>query len=231
MTGTATLLDGTTVSFSGIESIICFAAGTFIDTNLGPRLVEDLRPGDLLRTRDNGYQPVVWRGQSYHSGLGDLAPVCFDRALVGGERDLLVSPQHRMLHSAAEAELLFNSADVLVPAHAMLDDALVYRVPCSAITYLHVLTRQHDVIYANGFAAESFFPGLNALAALSSSQQNELIGQLANWGLTPACYRTAHPCLTASEYRSLSQYNPPELMVPKFALGPSTAVPPVDVVT
>ncbi|NNF23942.1 MAG: hypothetical protein HKN63_03935 [Rhodobacteraceae bacterium] len=58
LSGTATLLDGTVITFEEIETIICFTQGTLIETAFGPRPVETLRPGDLVRTRDRGLRPL-----------------------------------------------------------------------------------------------------------------------------------------------------------------------------
>ena len=44
--------------------IPCFTAGTLIDTPSGPRAVEELRPGDLVTTRDHGPAPLLWAGAS-----------------------------------------------------------------------------------------------------------------------------------------------------------------------
>ncbi|HCE71257.1 MAG TPA: type I secretion protein, partial [Ruegeria sp.] len=54
LAGTVELTDGTLVSFSNIENIICFTPGTLIATAHGPRAIETLRPGDLIVTRDHG---------------------------------------------------------------------------------------------------------------------------------------------------------------------------------
>ncbi|WP_367876066.1 Hint domain-containing protein [Sulfitobacter sediminis] len=72
--GTATLLDGTTVTFSEIESIICFANGTAIETPYGPRPVESLMPGDLVLTRDHGPQPSSMEGRTDGGRAGRLCP-------------------------------------------------------------------------------------------------------------------------------------------------------------
>ncbi|MFC3314688.1 Hint domain-containing protein [Falsigemmobacter intermedius] len=40
--------------------VVCFAAGTRIRTLRGPVAVEALRIGDLLATRDAGWQPLRW---------------------------------------------------------------------------------------------------------------------------------------------------------------------------
>lgn len=43
------------------SAVVCFAAGTLIDTPQGLRPVEDLRAGDLITTLDHGAQPLGWR--------------------------------------------------------------------------------------------------------------------------------------------------------------------------
>lgn len=232
MTGTATLLDGTTVNFSGIENIICFMAGTSIDTVSGPRPVESLRQDDLVRTKDHGLQPLLWKGQSTVPGLGRMAPICVNTAFSGGSKPLFVSPQHRILVRNWAAQLLFDTSEVLVPAYALLNDPNVDRAPRKTVTYVHLLLHQHEVIFANGAEVKSFFPGAQALDALSHDQTTELMQTLSDFGINLSNYdRTARSCLNAVEYNLMCQYSPPELIVPKLAFGPKTAVPPVDVVT
>ena len=53
----------------------CFAGGTLILTSKGPRAVETLRPCDLVQTRDNGLQPLLWSGhRALEQAELDLAP-------------------------------------------------------------------------------------------------------------------------------------------------------------
>ncbi|MQY42938.1 type I secretion protein [Epibacterium sp. SM1969] len=231
LSGTATLLDGTVVTFSGIENIICFAAGTKIETPTGPRAVETLQAGDLISTRDNGDQPLVWISSVTVEATGSAAPICIDNHHSDGA-SLLVSPQHRILHKSASAELLFGEDEVLIPAQALVDHRHIYRVPCAAITYVHLLTPQHDILYANGIAAESFFPGKTAIETLTAEQDLDLEQALTRHKMKRAEYmETARLCLTTREAKLLRQYKPPELTVPKLAFGPKTAVPPLDVFT
>lgn len=55
---------GATSSSASYSNVICFAAGTLIDTPLGPRPVETLMPGDEGTTRDHGPTAILWRRQS-----------------------------------------------------------------------------------------------------------------------------------------------------------------------
>lgn len=63
--GTVEFLSGDTVTgsfdFFNIEEIVpCFTPGTKVATPRGERLVEDLREGDKIITRDNGIQEIRW---------------------------------------------------------------------------------------------------------------------------------------------------------------------------
>ncbi|MEY8839650.1 Hint domain-containing protein, partial [Cribrihabitans sp. XS_ASV171] len=173
--GTVEMADGTIVSFSGIENIICFTPGTLILTAAGPRPVETLRRGDLIVTRDEGLKPLRWVGQRSVAAQGRFAPIeIAPELLPGATAPLLVSPQHRMLWTGPQAQLLFGTAEVLVSAHHLLGQPGVRCRPGGAVTYLHLMLDRHEVIYANGAASESFFPGDAALDALSDQGREEL---------------------------------------------------------
>ncbi len=93
--GSVTLLDGSVVTFTNIENIICFTPpGTQIATPSGLRTVESLRPGDLVLTLDDGPpQPLAWVGNSTVPGIGDHAPIRIAPELLdGAERALTVRP-------------------------------------------------------------------------------------------------------------------------------------------
>lgn len=137
----------------------CFVAGTLIDTPDGPKPVESLMPGDLVLTLDDGPQEVLWCGSRLVAGKGRLAPICFAPGALGNDRPLLVSPQHRMLVSGPRAELLFGDSEVLVAAKHLVDGDRIYAKPMDEVVYVHILFRRHQVVFAEGVASESFFPG------------------------------------------------------------------------
>ena len=114
MSGYVTLDDGTILNFSEIENIICFTPGTRIATPSGARMVEGLKIGDYVVTRDHGLQPIRWIGKRTVPALNRFAPVRIRPGVLSGlETDLLVSPQHRMLFQGYRAELLFGESEVL----------------------------------------------------------------------------------------------------------------------
>jgi Ca2+-binding RTX toxin-like protein len=97
LAGTIEMFDGTLVSFANIDDIICFTPGTRILTDTGYRAVETLQVGDMIATKDEGFQPLRWKGERTVLAAGKSAPIRIDPQVFGGESPLRVSPQHRML--------------------------------------------------------------------------------------------------------------------------------------
>ena len=203
--GTATLSDGTTVSFSNIENvIICFTHGTGIRTPWGERPVQDLRPGDVVLTRDHGPQTLRWVGRRSVRGSGSLAPVRFARGAFGNDRDLWVSPQHRMVYQGGMATLYFDSPEVMVPAKHLVDGRLITRQEVAEVTYYHLLFDEHQVVWGNGALSESFHPGAEGLAAIDPAAREELFGLFPELRADPNHYgRTARTVLRGYEARLL----------------------------
>ena len=202
--GSVTLLDGTVVTFSNIENIICFTPGTMIATPAGDRAVETLRPGDLVLTRDDGPQPLGWTGRSTVPGTGKHMPIRLDPSLTGADRPLTVSPQHRMLVEDWRAELMFGEAEVFVPAIHMLDFEGAETVAMARVTYIHLMLDRHQVIYAEGVPTESFHLADQGLLALPEPVQDEMFAAYPHLRDNIAAYGpTARLCLKAHESRAL----------------------------
>jgi len=158
-TYTATNGDNSDTGFVNVSSIPCFVAGSLIRTPYGEVMVEDLQPGDLVETRDDGAEPIRWVGARLVQADGDFAPIHIRKGTFGPHRDLLVSPQHRVLVRDSLAELLFGEAEVLVAAKDLLNDRSVTRRPGGEVTYVHLMFDRHQVIFSEGLETESFLPG------------------------------------------------------------------------
>lgn len=142
-----------------IKSIPCFVAGTLIRTPEGERAVEDLRPGDLVETQDDGPQPLRWIGKRRVEARGALAPIRIKAGTFGNHRSLMVSPQHRVLVRDVLAELLFGEREVLVAAKDLVNDRSVRAVEGGTVEYVHLLFDDHQIVFSEGLATESFLPG------------------------------------------------------------------------
>lgn len=201
LSGTFTLLDGTVVTFSEIENIVCFASDTEILTPHGKRLIKDLKAGDLVITRDNGLQPIRWIGARTVPALNKFAPIRFEAgSLPNLDHTLLVSPQHRMLVGNHLSELYLGESEVLVTAKHMVNDTTITRQIGGEVTYMHMLFDQHEIVYANGTAAESFHPADIGLNAISDEARDEVFKLFPQLRSDPNGYgETARKCLRKYE--------------------------------
>ncbi|MFT6535199.1 MAG: Ca2+-binding RTX toxin-like protein [Loktanella salsilacus] len=173
--GTVQLDDGSLLTFDNIENIICFTPGTLIATPMGARDIATLQVGDLVMTRDHGLQPIRWIQSRTVSAQGRFAPVRIrPGVIIGQERDLIVSPQHRMLFQGYRAELLFGETEVLVPAKHLVDNLAVTRDEGHEVTYIHMMFDQHEIVFAEGAATESFHPGSLGMDAIHDAAREEL---------------------------------------------------------
>ncbi len=169
-----------TISITGV---VCFVAGTLIDTALGPRPVETLAPGDLIQTMDNGLQPLCWRGAVDITAQdmamnGKLHPVRIAAGALGHglpRADLRLSRQHRVLVSGAAAQHAFGAPEVLVPAIKLAGlPGIAVEAADSAVRYLHLLFERHEIVLANGAPAESLLAAPQAMALMPSALRNTM---------------------------------------------------------
>uniref|UniRef100_UPI0026195F9E Hint domain-containing protein n=1 Tax=Rhodoblastus sp. TaxID=1962975 RepID=UPI0026195F9E len=117
-------------------TVACYCAGTLIATARGDVAVEELRIGDLVRTRSGALRPLKWIGQRAYSARfagnnPDLLPIRFKAGSLDENvpaRDLLVSPKHAMFLDG-----------VLIPAEHLVNGAtIVQEAPGEDIHYFHL---------------------------------------------------------------------------------------------
>ncbi|MEZ5777175.1 MAG: Hint domain-containing protein [Paracoccaceae bacterium] len=180
-----------------INGAPCFTPGVRIATPGGERPVEELEVGDLVTTRDHGDRPIRWIGQRKVAAVGDLAPIRIAAGALGNRRDLIVSPQHRVLVSGWLAELHFGQPEVLVAAKHLAGGDLIHSVPGGEVIYIHIMFDDHEVIYAEGIATESFFFGGDFARDIAAQEQElrRILDELPG----DAAPRTARRCVSAAE--------------------------------
>jgi hypothetical protein len=132
----------------------CFLPGTRIAVPGGEVVVEALAIGDLVLTAAGMAKAVKWVGRRSYAGhfiAGNhlMLPICITAGALGPNvprRDLHVSPGHGLYLDG-----------VLVPAWRLVNGVSITQAAAvTALTYLHVELEGHDVIRAEGAAAESF---------------------------------------------------------------------------
>ena len=165
--------------------VICFTAGTRIRTQEGHKLVETLRPGDHVQTKDNGCQEILWIGSRRMTGarlhaMPELRPVrIMAQALQDGVPDdhLVVSPHHKMLYEGPNAQALFNAPEVLIAARDMINDhSIFFDHSVRDVTYIHLLFADHQIVWANNVPTESFHPANTTLQTIATEQRQDLLG-------------------------------------------------------
>ena len=172
--------------------VTCFTAGTAITTPRGDVLIEDLRVGDLVDTADNGPQPIRWIGvrslnAAALSADEKLRPVLVKQGALGNRRPLLVSQQHGLImgdHHLVRAKHLVNEMLGLRIAHGKRQ-----------VTYVHLMFDAHQIIFAEGCMAESFYPGPTGLQMMHPATCAEVFaifpelrGAMRDRGLTVRRY-------------------------------------------
>lgn len=137
----------------GVES------GALVSTIQGPRPIDSLRPGDELLDDDGAPHALRWIEARPRLCLGRTAPICLRAPYFGLMRDLVVTPQTRLLQTGPVVDYLCGTDSVLATAadmatgravlrdrskpmrifyHMMLDDPACIRVENSPIETSHL---------------------------------------------------------------------------------------------
>jgi Ca2+-binding RTX toxin-like protein len=199
------------LTFTDIERVIpCFTPGCQILTIFGEVAVENLALGDLVMTRDHGYQPVRWIGRR-DLGEDDLCqnpafnPVRIPKGAFGHdmpERDLLVSPQHRILMHGPKAEILFGEHEVLISATHLVGMEGISRTFPRSVTYIHIMFDEHEIIRSDGAWSESFQPGPQTIGSMQTAQRAELMALFPQLAESLENYSAARRSLKSHEARA-----------------------------
>ncbi|MDA5093986.1 Hint domain-containing protein [Aliiroseovarius sp. KMU-50] len=188
---------------------ICFAQGTHILTPDGEVKVEDLNEGDQVMTLDHGPQKILWISTTELNWPGDCEkslPIKIAAGAIGPnlpKRDLVVSPQHKLLLSVSHL-IGLEQGEVLAPAKGLLSLPGIRRMQGKkSVIYYHIMLENHEILFSEGLATESFFPGEMALKMLTPSQRRDVLQRMRglNCGDAVMDQPTARPCLTCSQTR------------------------------
>ncbi len=192
--------------------VVCFTAGSMIDTARGPQHIETLQIGDRVRTLDHGLQTLRWIGRRVVSAAEQartpaLCPVRIEQGALGPcspARTTRVSPQHRILISNPATEALFAAPRMLCAAISLIGQPGIQQLPpAETVEYIHILFDQHEIVFVDGQPSESFFPSQDGLAALSPLARAELFALFPE--LKSATFPVAYPVMTTTEAALLTR--------------------------
>lgn len=189
--------------------IDCFLRGTMIETPSGEVLIESINVGDKIKTLSDGVQTVRWIGCSRLRSKSSIAPVRIKAGALGDNtpnKDLLVSPHHRMVVSGWRAELLFGETEYLVPAKNLVnDDTITVAHDLKRLEYYHILFDKHEIVMSNGTPSESYHPNQTSIENMDKAARAELLGifpELENVGKS-GYSQSVRPTLSEAEAKLL----------------------------
>lgn len=167
-------------------AVPCFTANSAITTQTGQTLISDLKPGQKIMTRDNGFQALRWIGKRSFGwralGLNPKVRAITLKAGALGEgrpvRDMTVSPNHKILMLTQSDERLIVAADLL-----HLDG--VFREDGPQVCYYQLLCDTHELLLVDECWSESYratTAGLAALDDVARAELLELVPDLASGG-------------------------------------------------
>ncbi|WP_432447864.1 Hint domain-containing protein [Aliiroseovarius marinus] len=137
---------------------VSFVAGTHITLADGQQVpIEKLKEGDKLLTRDSGPQTIRWIGQQTVRAAGAFAPIVIQAGALNNDRDLTLSPGHRLFIYQRVDALETGKKEVLVKAGLLVNGTTVTQSEGGFVDYHQLLFDKHEIIYAEGIAAESLF--------------------------------------------------------------------------
>ena len=172
--------------YRGKHHPVCYLRGTLIRTPDGEVAVEDLRIGDPVTTMSGGAAPTKWLGrmrlERNRSGGWETPqrPIKIARGAIDGHvprRDLYVSAAHHIYLD-----------NVLIPAKDLVNGISITESDATGLDvleYYQIELAKHDVIFAEGLAAETFLANTNSRKKFDNYNEFvELYGE-SNFSMAP----------------------------------------------
>jgi len=194
--------------------VVCYGAATRIETIEGPKAIERLKPGDLVKTGGNGHRPIRWIGGRtiFYAELQahpNLVPIRIKAGAMGKglpKRDLIVSQHHRMVVSSDLSSAETGVKEIFISAKDLIGvPGIEIAIDLTEITYWHFICDQHQVVFAEGAASESLYTGPEALKMLGAEARAEIYQIFPQLRHTPPHYapKPARPILSQEDSKSL----------------------------
>lgn len=152
-------LEGTAGTAAPGTYVYCFLVGTHIATADGERPIEELLVGDQVMTAGGSSATVKWIGRMTLPvtpfNRNSVLPVLVRRGALGN------GVPHRNLYVSADHALLIDGS--LVHASALVNGSSIVRAVDvgEQVSYLHIETEEHEIILAEGAAAETFIDNVS----------------------------------------------------------------------
>lgn len=160
------------------------AACANVRTPCGPRRAENVRPGDLIVTRDNGLQPVrmVWTRKVTEADIAadpSLAPIRLKPRAIGPmmpQKDLLLAGSHRIFVPGYRLADVPDTEPRLIAARdvAEASDEAYLDKSVKEMTFFNIVFDAHQIFCANGLPVESYLPSQSTLCDIDEVLRKRL---------------------------------------------------------
>jgi Hint domain len=151
------------------ETLAAFSRSTLMSTDRGLVAVEDLWPGDQVRTVGHGFQPLLWKSSTLlvadapgqDPSMGRITRIMADGLGIARPMpDLVLGPRARLVHRAPGIARLTGADAALIPVRDFIDgQSVIDLTPLSPVPVFHLGFAAHERLVANGVEVESFHPG------------------------------------------------------------------------
>ena len=165
---------------------------THIMTIKGEVPVENLKAGDMIVTRDRGMQPLLWVGKV--TPPASRKAVYFSENSINNSRDMMLCPNQLVALKGSKALLHYGQREVLIAAHTFVNGSTIRLVDTRQQPFYQLLLENHQVIYAEAAAVESYLPSVQNLSLLDPVQKQQVFKVLPKLQIDPASYGPIARC-------------------------------------
>lgn len=161
-----------------LAQIACmsFTRGTRITMGNGAQIpIEHLQVGDRVLTRDAGVQDIRWIGHSTARATGEFAPIRIKAGVLNNMDDLIVSPDHRLFIYQRSDRIGAGRSELLVKARHLVNGDSITVIQGGFVDYFQLLFDHHQIIYAEGIAAESLLIDDRTAPAIPADLSDKLV--------------------------------------------------------
>ncbi len=163
------------------EAVAAFARGAQVPTERGLVAVEDLLPGDRVKTVGRGFRTLLWRGATtlvtgvpgQSAEMGRLTRISADAlGIARPMHDLVLGPMAQLVRHGDAIERITGHRAAAIPARDLIDGmGVVELTPPSAVAVFHLGFERHERLLANGVEVASYHPDPSRLARLLPEQR------------------------------------------------------------
>lgn len=165
------------------SAFAAFGRGMLIPTEQGLVAIEDLVPGDRVKTVEGDPTEVLWIGSTTFvpADMGMRATLIRVTADSFGvskpDSYLTLGPHARVLLTPPHLKSVAAGQELLTPIGHFVDNVNIIKIrPPTPIRLFHICLGRHAAIDVGGVAVETFHPGLQALRQVSHATRDKFLG-------------------------------------------------------